>query len=69
MSQGEELVVGVVEAIFFENPSNFYKVVRISVDQDETDLLLDEELVITGMFASLHLDTEYQFFGDRKSVV
>ena len=63
MSQGEELVVGVVEAIFFENPSNFYKVVRISVDQDETDLLLDEELVITGMFASLHLDTEYQFFG------
>lgn len=63
MSQGEELVVGVVEAIFFENPSNFYKVVRISVNQDETDLLLDEELVITGMFASLHLDTEYQFFG------
>ena len=63
MSQGEELVVGIVEAIFFENPSNFYKVVRISVDQDETDLLLDEELVITGMFASLHLDTEYQFFG------
>ena len=63
MSQGEELVVGIVEAIYFENPSNFYKVVRISVDQDETDLLLDEELVITGMFASLHLDTEYQFFG------
>lgn len=63
MSQDEELVVGVVEAIYFENPSNFYKVVRISVDLDETDLLLGDELVITGMFASLHLDTEYQFFG------
>lgn len=61
MSQDEELVVGVVEAIYFENPSNFYKVVRISVDLDETDLLLGDELVITGMFASLHLDTEYQF--------
>lgn len=36
MAQDEELVVGVVEAIYFENPSNFYKVVRISVDPDET---------------------------------
>lgn len=63
MAQDEELVVGVVEAIYFENPSNFYKVVRISVDPDETDLLLGDEIVITGLFASLHLDTEYQFFG------
>lgn len=64
MNDNEQLVVGEVETIYFENPGNFYKVVRISVNHDETDLLLGNEIVITGQFASLHLDTEYQFFGE-----
>lgn len=59
----EERIVGVVEAIYFENPSNLYKVVRISVDLEQTDLLIDNEIVITGHFASLHQETEYEFFG------
>lgn len=63
MAQDEALVVGFVEAIYYENPTNFYKVVRVSVESDESDLLLEDEIVMTGQFASLHLDTEYQFFG------
>lgn len=63
MSGEDDLIVGTVEAIYFENPSNFYKVIRVSVDSDESDLLITDEIVMTGQFATLHLDTEYQFFG------
>lgn len=59
----DDLIVGTVEAIYFENPSNFYKVIRVNVKSDESDLLLSDEIVMTGQFASLHLETEYQFFG------
>ncbi|MGF3214986.1 SF1B family DNA helicase RecD2 [Facklamia sp. P12945] len=59
----EELIVGSVESTIFENDQNFYKVLRISVDLDQTSLLVDEELVITGQFTTIHYDTPYQFFG------
>lgn len=59
----EDLIVGQVEAVYFENPSNFYKVMRIRVDLDQTALLIDEEIVVTGYFASIHHETTYQFFG------
>ncbi|MCR8969101.1 ATP-dependent RecD-like DNA helicase [Facklamia sp. 7083-14-GEN3] len=59
----EELIVGSVESIIFENDQNFYKVLRISVDLDQTSLLVEEELVITGQFTTIHYDTPYQFFG------
>ncbi|XJS09788.1 ATP-dependent RecD-like DNA helicase [Aerococcaceae bacterium WGS1372] len=59
----DDLIVGTVDAIYFENPSNFYKVIRVSVDSDESDLLITDEIVMTGQFATLHLNTEYQFFG------
>lgn len=59
----EDLIVGQVDAIYFENPSNFYKVMRIRVDMDQTALLIDEEMVVTGYFAAIHPETTYQFFG------
>lgn len=61
--QAEEVIVGEVSAIFFENPSNFYKVMLVQVDSDETSLLLSDEIVCTGQFMSIHLDTPYEFFG------
>lgn len=63
----EEVVVGQVSAIFFENPSNFYKVMQVQVDQQETSLLLDDEIVCTGQFMSIHLDTPYEFYGKLTS--
>lgn len=60
----EEVVIyGKAVAIYFENNRNFYKVIRIEVDQDRTDVMVEDELVITGQFVSIHLDTTYQFFG------
>lgn len=32
-------IVGTVQAIFFENPSNFYKVVLVNVTDTNTDYL------------------------------
>lgn len=61
--QEEERIVGEVDSIFFENPSNFYKVVRITVDQKESSVFIDSELVITGQFATLQYDTSYEFYG------
>lgn len=59
----ESLIVGDVEAIYFENPNNLYKVVRINVDQEESDLIIGDSIVITGQFATLHVDTTYEFYG------
>ena len=59
----EDILVGEVEAIYYENSTNFYKVMRVRVDEEQTSLLIGEEIVVTGQFASIHLDTAYQFFG------
>lgn len=42
-------IVGTVQAIFFENPSNFYKVVLVNVTDTNTDYL-EKEIVVTGSF-------------------
>lgn len=56
-------MVGQVDAIYFENPTNFYKVIRILVDLDQSEFTLASEYVVTGQFAVLHMDTDYEFFG------
>lgn len=60
----EQRIVGEIEAIYFENDRNFYKVMRISIDHEATDLLLGNEIVITGQFAAVHYDTQFEFFGN-----
>lgn len=59
----EEIIVGMVDTIIFENPSNLYKVIRVVIDEDQTSLLMDTDIVCTGQFATLHLDTTYEFYG------
>lgn len=61
--QGEERLVGQVDAIIFENPTNFYKVVAVAVDTNETSFMSDGTMTLTGQMATLHYDTEYEFFG------
>lgn len=61
----DELIrmVGQVDAIYFENPSNFYKVIRVLLDSEESQTWSAGEIVMTGQFAALHLDTRYEFWG------
>lgn len=56
-------LVGEIDAIYFESPSNFYKVMRVALDPDQGDAFLLDEIVMTGQFPSIHLDTLYEFFG------
>lgn len=56
-------MIGQVDAIYFENPNNFYKVIRVLLDQSANPSWSAEEIVMTGQFAALHLDTRYEFWG------
>lgn len=59
-----ETIIGQLQAIYFENPANLYKVIRVVVDSSQTNLLTDDEIVMTGYFSNLHYDTDYQFMGE-----
>ncbi|RSU14406.1 exodeoxyribonuclease V subunit alpha [Vagococcus elongatus] len=54
---------GSVQAVFFQNPANFYKVMLIAVE--ETNSRYEEpEIVVTGSFGDILEGETYQFFGD-----
>lgn len=55
-------IVGTIQAIFFENPSNFYKVVLVNVTDTNTDYL-EKEIVVTGSFGQVQEEEPYRFFG------
>lgn len=55
-------ITGSVQAIFFENQRNFYKVMLIKIQQ--TNLTIKEkEIVVTGSFGQIQEGEVYQFFG------
>ena len=56
-------LIGEVESVFFENPQNLYKVLRVEVLETDSDLISEDYVTCTGQFAALHLDTAYEFFG------
>lgn len=58
----KEYIVGTVQAIFFENPSNFYKVVLVKVSDTNTDYL-EKEIVVTGSFGQVQEQELYRFYG------
>lgn len=61
--EGLNRISGHVQVIIFENTNNFYKVIRVSIEEDDDNLLTDDEITMTGQFASLHYDTSYEFYG------
>lgn len=58
----KEYIVGNVQAIFYENPSNFYKVLLVNVTDTNTDYL-EKEIVVTGSFGQIQEEELYRFFG------
>ena len=56
-------IIASAQAVYFENPSNFYKVVRVFVEEDPQQVIQNDEIVMTGQFISLQMDTSYEFFG------
>ncbi len=56
-------VAGEMKAIFFENPSNFYKVILLEIEECNFKTEKDE-IVITGNFGEITTDTHYRFVGN-----
>ena len=62
MSEEQLYIVGTLKAIFFQIPSNFYKVLLIKVSETNSDYL-EQEIVVTGSFGDMQEDEDYRFFG------
>lgn len=59
----KKYLVGQVQVIFFQNPSNFYKVLLVQVKDTNTDYL-EKEIVVTGSFGQIQEEELYRFFGE-----
>lgn len=58
----QQILIGKIQAIFFENSDNFYKVLQVKLL--EADFTWpEEEIVVTGNFANLSEGEKYRFFG------
>lgn len=62
MSEEALYIVGTLKAVFFQNPSNFYKVLLFGIRETNTDFL-ESEIVATGSFGDVQEDEEYRLFG------
>ena len=62
MIEDEFYILGEMKAIFYENSSNFYKVLLIEVEENNFSFEKDE-IVVTGNFGEITVDTEYRFTG------
>lgn len=62
MSEEALYIIGKLKAIFFQNPSNFYKVLLFDIRETNTDFL-EAEIVATGSFGDVQEEEEYRLFG------
>src|SRR5699024_3427380 len=63
LTENEELyITGEVLAIYFSNPSNFYKVMLVEVEETNSDYL-ENNIVITGNFGRIQEGSTYEFKG------
>ncbi|WP_179395292.1 SF1B family DNA helicase RecD2 [Lacticaseibacillus absianus] len=59
---GQHTVSGQVKAIFFQNPTNFFKILLIEIKQKDFDWP-DKEIVVTGSFGDIKEEERYTFVG------
>ena len=63
LTENEELyITGEVLAIYFSNPSNFYKVILVEIEETNSDYL-ENNIVITGNFGQVQEGSTYEFGG------
>lgn len=59
----EVYVTGTIDRIIFENPSNFYKILLLEIE--ETDAGYDDyEIIVTGTIADVIEGEDYRFYGN-----
>lgn len=63
LNKTEELyIIGEVQAIYFSNASNYYKVILVEVEETNAEHT-ENNIVITGNFGRIQEGGSYQFFG------
>lgn len=63
LNKTEELyIIGEVQAIYFSNASNYYKVILVEIEETNTEHT-ENNIVITGNFGRIQEGGSYQFFG------
>ncbi len=59
----KKYIVGQVVTTFYDNPTNFYKVLLVNVKETNTSYTA-QEIVVTGTFGQIQEDELYRFYGD-----
>lgn len=59
----ESFIIGELAATYFVNEKNFYRVMRIHIEETNT-LFSEKEIVVTGHFASIQEGMSYKFMGE-----
>ncbi|WP_300785855.1 SF1B family DNA helicase RecD2 [Streptococcus sp. 19428wC2_LYSM12] len=59
----EVYFTGTIDRIIFENPSNFYKILLLAIDDSDSDYD-DYEIIVTGTIADVIEGEDYQFYGN-----
>ncbi|HEY0222529.1 MAG TPA: ATP-dependent RecD-like DNA helicase [Lactovum miscens] len=54
---------GKIESIFFNNPSNLYKVLLVEIDDTNSESFDDSEIVVTGTIGDVVESETYTFYG------
>lgn len=62
-SAEDPFIVGQVITVFYQNPSNFYKVLLVKITETNSSYP-DGEIVITGNFGQIQEDEHYRFYGN-----
>lgn len=58
----EHYIIGEVLSIFFQNPSNYYKVMLLRIKETNT-VYEEDEIVVTGNFGKIKEGIPYRFYG------
>ena len=59
----EVYVTGTIDRIIFENPSNFYKILLLEIEETDADYD-DYEIIVTGTIADVIEGEDYRFYGN-----
>ncbi|MEO2820223.1 ATP-dependent RecD-like DNA helicase, partial [Lacticaseibacillus rhamnosus] len=62
MDRHEDSVTGRVKSIFFQNPTNFFKILLIDITAT-TITWTEPDIVVTGTFGDIKEDETYTFTG------
>ena len=54
---------GTIERIIFENPSNFYRILLLEIDDTDAEDFDDFEIIVTGTMADVIEGEDYTFWG------